>query len=175
MILKLRDAYKPTPEYKRVYNKNSFDDWMGAIKTLMAWDVFDNSIEGLYKRLAELRNSSIHFRPDLDNDPRPLALDAIRLLGQVIDAQFGTVMSHRWCVMGQGEVYVRGELEELHPFFWLSVLASCSEGRPTTPAGDVGIWLAGTRSHITIHLSISSGPNEDFLDARSAALVEGIL
>jgi len=35
----LRDDYKGTPEYKRIYQKNSFVDWDIPIKTLESWEI----------------------------------------------------------------------------------------------------------------------------------------
>src|SRR6266542_1073426 len=39
LILTLRDEFKSTAHYKRVYKKDSFDNWDLAIDTLEAWDV----------------------------------------------------------------------------------------------------------------------------------------
>jgi len=39
LILTLRDEFKTTAEYKRVYNKDSFDNWDIAIDTLEAWNI----------------------------------------------------------------------------------------------------------------------------------------
>ena len=134
LILKLRDRFVSTPEYKQVYRKESLDNWPVAIDTLVAWDVFNDEIAELYRKFAELRNRSIHFRPDVDDDPRQLALDAIRSLGQIIDAQFGTVSASRWCIMHQGEVYVRSDVEN-RPVYTARVHDTGHEGRATTQAG----------------------------------------
>jgi hypothetical protein len=40
MVLKLRDYYKGSPSYKRVYDKQSFDNWDLAIDVLKEWRVF---------------------------------------------------------------------------------------------------------------------------------------
>jgi hypothetical protein len=39
LVLRLRDYFKATDEYKKVYRKDSFDNWDLAINTLEAWGV----------------------------------------------------------------------------------------------------------------------------------------
>jgi hypothetical protein len=38
-VLGLRDEFKKSLEYKRIYKKKSFDDWDLAINTLETWGV----------------------------------------------------------------------------------------------------------------------------------------
>jgi hypothetical protein len=64
LILTLRDDYKSTPEYKKVYDKKSFNDWSLPIETLSNWGILLPDVVKKYLKLQELRNrKAIHFNP----------------------------------------------------------------------------------------------------------------
>src|SRR5690606_10868817 len=84
LVLSLRDDFKGSAEYKRVYNKDSFDNWDLALDTLEAWQVLLPEVVKEYRVLRDLRNKAIHFRPEVDRNDRSLALDAIKSLGNIV-------------------------------------------------------------------------------------------
>src|SRR6476469_6806260 len=53
LILILRDDFKATPQYKRLYKKDSFDNWDIAIDTLAAWDVLLPDVVTEFRKLRD--------------------------------------------------------------------------------------------------------------------------
>jgi len=73
LIIRLRDDYKSSSEYKKVYKKKSFDNWMIAIKTLKNWNILLPEVVKKFKELEKMRQKAIHFQPDVDRNDRELA------------------------------------------------------------------------------------------------------
>lgn len=112
LLLGLRESYKHTPQYKRVFRKESFDDWPLMIETLETWGILIPEASNAYRKLAKLRNQSIHFKPDLDHNDRDLALEAIQTLSRVIDAQFTAFGVRSWFIPGiPGASFIKNEAE----------------------------------------------------------------
>ena len=88
LIILLRDDFKGSTEYKEVYRKKSFDNWGTVIDTLESWQVLLPDAVLKFNELCAVRNRSIHFDPAADHNDRELALEAIRLLGEIISDQF---------------------------------------------------------------------------------------
>lgn len=125
LILLLRDHFIGTPEYKRVYKKDSFDNWDLAIDTLNSWGVLRPEAVVSFKKLSSIRNRTIHFNPDIDKNARPLALDAIRLLNTIIEVQFSAFGPLPWFIVEvRGECYIKKEAERL-PFVQKVYLPNC--------------------------------------------------
>jgi hypothetical protein len=125
LILTLREDYRATPEYKRVYDKDTFDKWDMAIDTLVAWDVLLSPVAAELRRLRDHRTAAIHFRPELDEDARPLALAAIQSLSIVIGTQFSAFGNAPWFITGvPGEAYLRKDWED-QPFVRAVYLPNC--------------------------------------------------
>lgn len=115
-LIRLRDYYKSTPEYKRIYSKNSFDDWNVPITTLESWGVLLPEAVKAFQNLKEIRNRAIHFDPSTDQNDRPLALKAVCLLSNVILHQFGSFGLQPWFIPDvDGETYLKKDSEAL-PF-----------------------------------------------------------
>lgn len=112
LILALRDDFSSSPQYKRVYSKESFDDWNLAIGTLDSWKILLPKSSAHLRQLAELRNQTLHFRPETDSKDRELALQANSLLSAVISEQFPSFGSQPWFITGiPGEIYIKKEAE----------------------------------------------------------------
>ncbi|MGH0601590.1 hypothetical protein [Bacillus mycoides] len=101
LILSLRDYYSQTPQYRRVYSKQSFDNWDLAIETLEAWNVLlPNALEA-FKQLKEIRNRSIHFNFSTELSVKQDALTSIRLITSIIENQFSASFSgQEWFIPG---------------------------------------------------------------------------
>lgn len=126
LILLLRKDYKITPEYKQVFRKESFDNWNLAIDTLLAWDVMLTGAADDFRQLALLRNRSIHFRPEVDEDDRPLALEAIKLLQRIVGNQFSFFGTQPWLIQTTpGEAYIKKSWED-KPFIRKVYLPNCA-------------------------------------------------
>jgi hypothetical protein len=88
--------------------------WELPIITLEAWDVLVPEAVTAFWQLAEIRNRrAVHFDPATDLDDRPLALEALRQLDEVISKQFGVSASERWFIpeIRGGESYIKKEYE----------------------------------------------------------------
>lgn len=123
LIILLRDDFIGSDEYKRVYNKESFDNWLLPIETLSAWGVLLPEVKELYENLMEMRNKAIHFRPETDANPRLLALEAYQCLQDIISRQFSAT-DQPWIFWTSGEVYIRKEWED-QPFIKKVYIPNC--------------------------------------------------
>ena len=112
LIIKLREDFKATTEYKKVYRKDSFDNWDLAIRTLESWGIlFPRTVE-LFHKLKELRHYSIHFKPEADTNDKSLALSAIKLLSEIIQEQFPGSVTKPWFMLDmKGELYIKKDFE----------------------------------------------------------------
>ena len=126
LLLTLRDSYRSTPEFKKVFRKSSFDNWQLAIDTLEAWAVLLPNAVSSYRSLSEIRNRAIHFMPDTDHNDRELALEAIQTLSKVIDEQFTVFGIRPWFIPGTpGVNFIRKE-SEADPFVRTIYLPNCA-------------------------------------------------
>lgn len=121
LVLGLRDEYKFSESYRRVYRKDSFDNWELAIDALHEWGVLTPEAETHFRTLWGRRNSAIHFNPETEVNDRALALEALLLFGRVLEAQFSWFGQLPWLFISPGEVYIRKEWES-SPFVKLVYL-----------------------------------------------------
>ena len=125
LILKLRDYFKNTSEYRKIYRKKSFDNWDLAINTLEAWDVLLPEVVTQFRELKEIRNGSIHFNPETDNNYKDSALEAILILKSIIKNQFSGFGNQPWYISGTlGSCFVRSSHEN-EPFVKEIILPNC--------------------------------------------------
>ncbi|MEA3387298.1 MAG: hypothetical protein U9Q66_02740 [Patescibacteria group bacterium] len=126
LLLTLRDDYKGTPEYKKIYRKSSFDDWSVPISILQSWDILlPDVVENFYK-VKEMRNKAIHFRPETDSNDRELALEAINCMKAIIGSQFSSWGTQPWFLAKiPGEMYIKKSWEE-KPFIRKIYLPNCA-------------------------------------------------
>jgi len=116
LILHLRNYYKSTPEYKNVYRKQSFDNWITSIDTLEAWDILLPDSVKFFRELKIIRDSSIHFKPEIDTNDKDLALKAINKLTEIVNIQFGTFGLQPWYIPNiKGATFVKKQYENV-PF-----------------------------------------------------------
>ena len=140
LILLLRDDFKSTPHYKRVYKKDSFDNWDTAIDTLAAWDVLLPAVVLEFRKLRDRRNDAIHFRPEVDENERALALAAISSLGSIIGNQFCAFGPQPWFITDiPGEIYIKKDWES-RPFIRKVYLPNCVAVGPQHKIESVMPW-----------------------------------
>lgn len=78
-----------------------------------------------YKRLARIRNKSIHFDPVTDQNDRTPALEAIQTLSKIISWQFGGFGRQPWFIPDiPGASYIKKEFERT-PFVKTIYLPNC--------------------------------------------------
>jgi hypothetical protein len=112
LMLDMRDHFKATPEYRKVYRKDSFDDWRVPIETLDAWGILlpDAVIE--YRALMALRHRSIHFNAATVASLRDDALAAIVHMRTIIEQQFATHALRPWFIPNTlGHAFIRKDYE----------------------------------------------------------------
>lgn len=126
LMLTLRDDYKGTPEYKKIYRKESFDDWSIPISALEAWDILLPDVVGTFYKLKDMRTRAIHFRLETDHNDRELALEAINCLKAIIGSQFSSWGPQPWFITGiPGELYIKQSWED-KPFIKKIYLPNCA-------------------------------------------------
>jgi hypothetical protein len=131
LVLALRDDFKHTAQYQRVSRKTSFSNWRLMIDTLESWDVLLPSVATGFRKLCRLRNSAVHFNPNLDSGSRAPALKALNTLGGILTSQFSAFGPQPWFIKGTpGESYIKKDWEN-RPFIKRVYLPNC---RPLGPA-----------------------------------------
>lgn len=124
LILKLRDYYKTSKHYKKIYRKDSFDQWEYPVEVLKDWGVITEEVANLFLDLKQYRNDSIHYNEGYDFEKN--SHDAIKVLANIIDLQFN-YMSRKdlfWIFIVPGEILLRTEKID-NPFVKEFVLPHC--------------------------------------------------
>jgi len=144
MILLFRDDFRGTPEYKHVYRKDSFDKWDVAIETLVSWRVLLVETGEAFNDLWAIRNRSLHFNPETEDDTRGEALAAARAFQAVLERQFTAFATRPWYIPNDfGISFVRKGFET-DPFVAKVVLPNCALVGPAheLERDAVGRWIA---------------------------------
>jgi hypothetical protein len=66
LIIRVRRHFESTPEYKKIYQKASFDNWDQPVEILQRWGVIPDAVADAFRRLKPLRNDAIHYRDGYD-------------------------------------------------------------------------------------------------------------
>lgn len=112
LILLLRDYHNTSPEYKKVYRKQSFDYWPVAIDALESWGELLPEAATKFRVLHDKRNRAIHFNPEIDDNDKELALEAIHLIQDIVSIQFSAFGTQPWYFCIPGEMYIKKEWED---------------------------------------------------------------
>jgi hypothetical protein len=140
LLLLFRDDFSHTPEYRKVYRKDSFDNWDLAIDTLLAWQLILPATAEAFRELRTIRNRSLHFNPATDANARGEALAALRALYEVIDRQFTGFGDRPWYIPNDmGLTFVRKSFAH-DPFVARVIVPSCAL---VGPAHDVEVSADG--------------------------------
>jgi len=110
LILRLREYYRATQSYKKVWKKDSFQNWDEAIDALAEWGVLDNALAELYKELWTIRKDAIHLKAISDFQPQ--ALQAILHILKITGNLFGLNERNDIFFWVPGEPYIRKEKEK---------------------------------------------------------------
>jgi hypothetical protein len=141
LILHLRDSFQSTSEYKKVYRKDSIDDWEVAISTLESWNVLLPEVASKFRELMQLRHRSLHFNPETDTNDHDLALGAVKKLSEIITGQFAAFGTQPWYFIAAGSTFVKRSQEKV-PFVQRIVLPSCRLVGPLhTLESKRNVWL----------------------------------
>ena len=125
LLIDLRHFFKGTPEYSRVYRKESFDDWRVPIDTLEAWGVLLPEVVTEFRSLMDLRHRSIHYNASTYGTLQSDALAAVLHVREIIDRQFTAFGDRPWFIKGtRGFIFIKREWEE-DPFIKTFYLPTC--------------------------------------------------
>lgn len=116
LILDLRDSFRASEHYRKVYRKESFDDWPFAVTVLTDWAILADGVGEQILALGSLRNRSIHFNPETYQSLRDDALAALRRLNVILAKQFGFFGNQPWFIeKTPGAQFIKREYET-NPF-----------------------------------------------------------
>lgn len=114
IIFKVMDDFKSSTHYKNVYNKGSIIDWDFAIQILDDWGILDPEVAKKYRRLARLRNESVHYQKK-SQDLEAMSLEAINIINFIILRLFG-IDQHRKDILiyfeVPGELFIKKVAEK---------------------------------------------------------------
>lgn len=167
LILNLRDEFKTSPEYNKVYRKNSFTDWDEAIDLLVNWEILLPEVVISFKKLKVIRHTeAIHFNVKTEENDREVSLRAIRLLLEIIKGQFAGFGTQPWFIENtKGAFFIKKSWEN-NPFIKLVYLPNCIP---------VGPYHAMTYNQATGHFEIIDDypyENNDIRDEDFVTLLE---
>ncbi|MDD2594108.1 MAG: hypothetical protein PHT45_07195 [Bacteroidales bacterium] len=125
LVIKLRDYFKSSKHYKKIYRKDSFDQWELPTNILKDWGVISNEVANLFLKLKQYRNDSIHYNEGYDFEHN--SHDAIKTLAKVIDLQFNYISRTDlfWVFDAPGEILLRTDKVDI-PFVKEFVLPHCA-------------------------------------------------
>jgi hypothetical protein len=159
LIIKLRGHFKSSKHYKKIWNKDSFDQWDLPISILTDWGIISAEVKSVFQRLQKYRNESIHYSEGYDFESN--SHDAVKALADIINGQFN-YMNRKdlfWVFDMPGEIWVRSAVVN-DPFIKEFVLPHCLQLTPfdeptATPP------IRGT------NVPIKPLSDEDFIKARN--------
>lgn len=125
LLLKLKKHFTSTPEYKKIYSKRSIDDWDVLINILQEWKILLPDVAEKFKELKKKRHFAIHFNQITDSVDRRLALEAIILLEEIINKQFGALGMQPWFIEGTKGCFFIKKQYEIDPFIKEIYLPNC--------------------------------------------------
>lgn len=104
-----------------------------CIKALQVWGVFADEIARDFTTLMKRRHGAVHYRSELDSgDAREAALEAVLLLGELIEAVFAPIGQRPYYFSGSiGLSYVHLDSES-EPIVKRFILPACVLVSPTS-------------------------------------------
>jgi hypothetical protein len=124
LIIKMRDHYKSSKHYKKIWKKKSFEQWDFPVKVLKDWGVISLKVARLFLDLKQYRNDSIHYNGDYDFETN--SHEAIRILAEIINIQFNYITRTDlfWVFDVPGEILLRSSVVD-NPFVIEFILPHC--------------------------------------------------
>ena len=124
LLLKTRNYFKNSPNYKKIYRKDSFDDWSKMLSILSEWNLISKTAFDAFNELMPIRHSSIHYNEYYNfEEVAPIAINKLIL---AITEIFGVINRKDIYLVFNipGEVWVKSEAEN-NPFVKEFVLPHC--------------------------------------------------
>lgn len=126
LILTLRNDFKKTLQYKKVYKKESQVNWDLMIDVLNKWDILLPDVVTNFKKLKKIRDQeAIHFNIETESKDREIALKAINTLSRIITGQFSFIGKQPWFIENtKGSFYIKRGWEN-KPFIKKVYIPNC--------------------------------------------------
>lgn len=124
LVLKCRDYFKGHPDYKKIYNKDSFDNWDRMLGLIEDWKLIPPQAIELFGQLAPIRNDTVHYNDGYDF--KAVAETVVNKLIAAVTEVFGVMnRTDIYLVFDvPGEVWVRSTADKT-PFVREFVLPHC--------------------------------------------------
>jgi len=124
LVLRCRDYFKAHPDYKRIYRKDSFDNWDVMLQLIEEWAVIPTRAIEVFQELKPIRNDTIHYSDGYDFEA--VAERTVNAIVEAIATVFGVMNRQDLYLVFDvpGEVWVRSTAESL-PFVKEFVLPFC--------------------------------------------------
>jgi hypothetical protein len=97
LVRVLAPDYPADTRIQRLASQRSAD-WKNMVATLERLQVMVPKAAEAFLELYERRNAALHFDPAVDREPRRFALEALRCLAAIIDAEFSALGSQPWFI-----------------------------------------------------------------------------
>lgn len=125
LLINTRDYFKSSKHYKKIWNKQSFDQWDFPIKILLEWKIISSDVADLFTKLKKYRNDATHYNDNYDFEIN--SHEAIKILANIIDLQFNYTNREDllWVFNVPGEILVRSEFIG-DPFVKEFILPHCN-------------------------------------------------
>lgn len=125
LILKTRTHFKSSKHYKKIWNKDSFEQWDSILKILKDWQIISDTVEDLFLELKNYRNDSIHYNDGYDFDTN--SHKAVKALAKIIDLQFNYTQRKDlfWVFDVPGEIWLRSKMVN-DPFVKEFIIPHCA-------------------------------------------------
>ena len=129
LIIKTRDHFTSSKHYKKIWNKQSFDQWDFPVGVLKEWNIISDGIANSFLELKTFRNDSIHYNDGYDFESN--SHQAIKALADIINGQFNYINRKDlfWIFDMPGEIWLRSKVKS-DPFVIEFVLPHCVQLTP---------------------------------------------
>lgn len=174
LVLRLRDHFPAEAKTDAVRDKKSIANWKAAITALDTWRVLTPGVKPAFERLGQLRHRSVHFNASLEKDVRAPALEAMKLIMNIVSEQFAALGPQPWFIPNaMGLAFIRRDAEVL-PFVREFYLPSC---RLVGPDHELEPTPSGSWSVVdhTPHDATSPLTDEAYLAAFESAKAARVL
>ena len=89
LIIKTRGHFKSSKHYKKIWNKQSFDQWDFPVSVLKEWSIISDEVANSFLELKTYRNDSIHYNDGYNFESN--SHNAIKALADIINNQFNYI------------------------------------------------------------------------------------
>jgi hypothetical protein len=129
LIIKTREHFKSSRHYKKVWNKQSFEQWDFPVNVLTEWSIISDEVAKSFLELKTYRNDSIHYNDGYNFEKN--SFSAIKAVANIVNGQFNYInRKDLFCVFNiPGEIWLKSAVKS-DPFVIEFVLPHCAQLTP---------------------------------------------